>query len=63
MNFDIYTYVSLITKKCLTKVKHGQLMQLWENKKVDSKDRRIIKELYCNQRGTINVEGDFSQED
>lgn len=43
------------------KAKHDQLMQTLD-KYIDSKDRRIIKGLYWDQRATINVEGVFSQE-
>lgn len=60
---DCDVYVCFLDfEKAFDKVKHSKLMNILEGIRIDSAERRIIENLYWQQRASIKVEGRFSEE-
>lgn len=48
--------------KAFDKIRHDRLIQLLQNTNLDTKDIRIITELYYNQKATMKIGNEFSDE-
>lgn len=61
MNQDVYACF-IDFEKAFDRVRHEQLIQILKNKNLDSRDIKIISNLYWNQKATVKIEGESTEE-